>query len=35
MAEIHSVIDLYRGTPRTLELDKLGLVMVTDQVPGE
>lgn len=35
MAEIHSVIDLYRGTPRTLELDKLGLVMVTDQMPGE
>ena len=35
MAEIHSVIDLYRGTPRTVELDKVGLVMVTDQVPGE
>lgn len=35
MDGVHSVIDLYRGTPRTLELDKLGLVMVTDQVPGE
>lgn len=35
MDGIRSVIDLYRGTPRTLELDKLGLVMVTDQVPGE
>lgn len=33
MAEIHSVIDLYRGTPRTLELDKLGLILVTDQTP--
>lgn len=35
MDGVRSVIDLYRGTPRTLELDKLGLVMVTDQVPGE
>jgi len=35
MEGIRSVIDLYRGTPRTLELNKLGLVMVTDQVPGE
>jgi len=35
MDGIRSVIDLYRGTPRTLELDKLGLIMVTDQVPGE
>ncbi|WP_325199105.1 J domain-containing protein [Oscillibacter sp.] len=35
MEGIRSVIDLYRGTPRTLELDTLGLVMVTDQVPGE
>lgn len=35
MDGVRSVIDLYRGTPRTLELDKLGLVMVTDQVPGK
>lgn len=35
MDGVHSVIDLYRGTPRTLELDKLGLILVTDQVPGE
>ena len=35
MDGVRSVIYLYRGTPRTLELDKLGLVMVTDQVPGE
>ncbi len=35
MEGIRSVVDLYRGTPRTLELDKLGLVMVTDQVSGE
>ncbi len=35
MTEIRSVVDLYRGAPRTVELDKVGLVMVTDQVPGE
>lgn len=35
MDGIRSVIDLYRGTPRTVELDKLGLILVTDQVPGE
>lgn len=35
MDGIRSVVDLYRGTPRTVELDKLGLVMVTDQAPGE
>lgn len=35
MDGIRSVVDLYRGTPRTLELDKLGLILVTDQVPGE
>ena len=30
---IHSVVDLYRGTPRHFQLDKIGLVIVTDQVP--
>lgn len=35
MEQIRSVIDLYRGTPRHLQLDKIGLVMVTDQMPKE
>lgn len=35
MDGIRSVVDLYRGTPRTVELDKLGLILVTDQVPGK
>ena len=35
MGQIRSVIDLYRGTPRHLQLDKIGLVMVTDQMPEE
>ena len=33
MAEIRAVTDLYRGAPRAVELDKLGLIMVTDQMP--
>lgn len=33
MEQIRSVIDLCRGTPRHLQLDKIGLVMVTDQTP--
>lgn len=33
MEQIRSVTDLYRGTPRHLQLDKIGLVMVTDQMP--
>lgn len=35
MGRVRSVIDLYRGTPRSIQLDKLGLIMVTDQVPEE
>lgn len=33
--QVRSPIDLYRGTVRHLQMDKLGLVMVTDQMPQE
>lgn len=35
MDQVRSPIDLYRGTVRHLQLDKIGLVMVTDQMPKE
>lgn len=35
MGGIRSIIDLYRGTPRPLQLDKAGIILVTDQVPEE
>lgn len=31
--QIHALVDLYRGTPRHLQLDKIGLILVTDQTP--
>jgi hypothetical protein len=34
MEEIHSITDLYRGGVQHLQLDKIGLVIVMDQVPG-
>lgn len=33
MESIRTVVDLYRGTPRHLQLDNIGLIMVTDQMP--
>lgn len=35
MEQVRSVVDLYRGTPRSIRLDKLGIILVTDQVPEE
>lgn len=34
MEQVKSVVDLYRGTPRHFQLDKVGLVIVNDQVPA-
>lgn len=33
MDQVRSIPDLYRGAPRHIQLDKIGLVIVTDQVP--
>ncbi len=32
IGQIHSIIDLYQGTPRNIQLDKVGLVIVIDQI---